>query len=73
MEKRYNNQQIEQELQKQWENQQTYAPENNDGPLFSIDTPPPTVSGSLHIGHIFSYTQTDIIARYERMNGKSVF
>ena len=38
-----------------------------------IDTPPPTVSGSLHIGHIFSYTQTDIIARYQRMQGKSVF
>ena len=38
-----------------------------------IDTPPPTVSGSLHIGHIFSYTQTDIMARYNRMNGKTVF
>ncbi|HXW86516.1 MAG TPA: valine--tRNA ligase, partial [Candidatus Bathyarchaeia archaeon] len=35
--------------------------------LFSIDTPPPTVSGNLHIGHIFSYTQTDIIARYKRL------
>lgn len=40
---------------------------------FIIDTPPPTVSGSLHIGHIFSYTQTDIIARYQRMSGKTVF
>ena len=47
--------------------------ENNPGPLYSIDTPPPTVSGTLHIGHIFSYTQTDIIARYKRMNGYSVF
>jgi valyl-tRNA synthetase len=73
MEKRYNNQEIEPLLQKNWEKQGIYAPKNNVGPLFSIDTPPPTVSGSLHIGHIFSYTQTDIIARYERMNGKSVF
>ncbi|MBR1373043.1 class I tRNA ligase family protein, partial [bacterium] len=40
---------------------------------FIIDTPPPTVSGSLHIGHIFSYTQTDVIARYQRMSGKTVF
>jgi valyl-tRNA synthetase len=41
--------------------------------IFSIDTPPPTVSGSLHIGHVFSYTQTDVIARFKRMCGKNVF
>jgi valyl-tRNA synthetase len=41
--------------------------------VFSIDTPPPTVSGSLHVGHVFSYTHTDTIARYQRMAGKSVF
>ncbi|MDA2813471.1 valine--tRNA ligase [Nocardiopsis sp. RSe5-2] len=41
--------------------------------IFSIDTPPPTVSGSLHIGHAFSYTHTDLVARYQRMRGKSVF
>ncbi len=41
--------------------------------VFSIDTPPPTVSGSLHMGHIFSYTHTDTIARYQRMTGKAVF
>ncbi|WP_343239200.1 valine--tRNA ligase [Streptomyces sp. SID8014] len=41
--------------------------------VFSIDTPPPTVSGSLHVGHVFSYTHTDIIARFHRMRGKSVF
>ena len=40
---------------------------------FSIDTPPPTVSGMLHMGHVFSYTQADFIARFQRMNGKSVF
>ena len=41
--------------------------------IFSIDTPPPTASGSLHIGHVFSYTHTDVIARFQRMRGKSVF
>ncbi len=41
--------------------------------VFSIDTPPPTVSGSLHVGHVFSYTHIDCVARYQRMNGKSVF
>ncbi|SHF64417.1 valine--tRNA ligase [Streptoalloteichus hindustanus] len=41
--------------------------------VFSIDTPPPTVSGSLHVGHVFSYTHTDIVARFQRMRGKHVF
>jgi len=40
---------------------------------FAIDTPPPTASGSLHVGHVFSYTHTDIVARYHRMTGKHVF
>jgi valyl-tRNA synthetase len=41
--------------------------------IFSIDTPPPTASGSLHIGHVFSYTHMDLIARYQRMRGKTLF
>src|SRR5438128_11973038 len=41
--------------------------------IYSIDTPPPTVSGSLHVGHVFSFTQTDIMARFKRMRGFEVF
>lgn len=62
-----------------WAEQGTYlfdrlraAEAGRDG-VYSIDTPPPTASGSLHIGHVFSYTHTDVKARYERMRGKSVF
>ena len=58
-----------------WQAQHTYlfdrSAQRDD--VFSIDTPPPTVSGSLHVGHVFSYTHADIIARYRRMTGKSVF
>ncbi len=73
MEKKYDHLSAEAEAQQLWHEQNIYSTDNNPGPLYSIDTPPPTVSGSLHIGHIFSYTQTDIIARYARMQGNSVF
>ncbi len=58
-----------------WEAAGSYAfvrPERREQ-VFSIDTPPPTVSGSLHVGHVFSYTHTDLIARYKRMQGFHVY
>ncbi|EFA22093.1 valine--tRNA ligase [Bifidobacterium gallicum] len=59
----------------EWETDQTYAfhDSRDRDAVYSIDTPPPTVSGSLHVGHVFSYTHTDIIARFKRMNGFDVF
>ena len=58
-----------------WEADGTYAFDRTAGrdEVFSVDTPPPTVSGSLHVGHVFSYTHTDVVARFHRMRGKSVF
>ncbi|MRX44915.1 valine--tRNA ligase [Agromyces kandeliae] len=59
-----------------WETEGTYRFEREGATregIYSIDTPPPTASGSLHIGHVFSYTHTDVMARFQRMRGKHVF
>lgn len=74
MEKNYNFEQIEKQMQEFWRKEQIYKfDQNNEGEIYSIDTPPPTVSGSLHIGHIFSYTQAEMIARFKRMQGYNIF
>ena len=74
LEKHYNGLEIEKEMQKYWvENKIHDFAYDKTRPLYSIDTPPPTVSGSLHIGHIFSYTQAEMIARFRRMQGYNVF
>ena len=66
---------IEAALMQQWADEGVYAFDRTAtrDQVFSIDTPPPTVSGSLHIGHVFSYTHTDTIARFQRMRGRKVF
>src|SRR5450756_1027277 len=58
-----------------WEADQVYRFDRSRprAEVYSIDTPPPTVSGSLHVGHAFSYTHADIVARFKRMTGKTVF
>jgi valyl-tRNA synthetase len=66
---------LEEKWNARWQEAGTYRFDRNHSraEVFSIDTPPPTVSGSLHVGHVFSYTHTDVIARFQRMRGKAVF
>jgi valyl-tRNA synthetase len=65
---------IEPRWAERWEADGTYRfDRDGERPVYAIDTPPPTVSGSLHVGHVFSYTHTDLIARFRRMRGDEVF
>jgi valyl-tRNA synthetase len=73
--KKYDSAATEKRWQEYWLTNETYAwdeaaPRDE---TYVIDTPPPTVSGHLHMGHVFSYTQADFVARWQRMNGKTVF
>ena len=73
-EKNYNHLEVEKRIVSNWEDNKIYYGINLDNKkLFSIDTPPPTASGYLHIGHVFSYSHQDIIARFKRMNGFEIF
>ena len=66
---------LEAKWAERWQADGTYRFDRNHtrDQVYSIDTPPPTVSGSLHVGHVFSYTHTDLVARFQRMRGKAVF
>lgn len=65
---------IEQKWLAYWEKEKTYKfDQNTKKKIYSIDSPPPTVSGEMHLGHAFSYAQQDFIARYKRMRGFNVF
>jgi len=65
---------LEQRWAERWERDEVYRFDHSASSerIYAIDTPPPTVSGHLHVGHVFSYTHTDTIARYQRMRGKAV-
>ena len=71
---KYNANETEPRLQQFWQEKGIYKfDKESKKPIFSIDTPPPTVNGQIHLGHIYSYTQAEFIARYKRMSGYNVF
>ncbi len=72
--KNYDFKEAEKRLRQCWEKEQVYRFDpDSDKPVYSIDTPPPTVSGNMHLGHAFSYSQQDFIVRYKRMRGFNIF
>lgn len=75
LEGNYNFKESEKKWQEYWKKNNTYSWNKNEPRenSYVVDTPPPTVSGTLHMGHIFSYTQADLIVRFQRMKGKNVF
>lgn len=74
LEKKYKAREVESKWQRFWQEEGIYKfDEDSKDPIYSIDTPPPTVNGKIHIGHIFSYSQAEVMARYKRMKGFNVF
>lgn len=72
--KRYDPRNSEPEIARWWQEDGVYDFDSDrDAPIFSIDTPPPTVSGNLHMGHVYSYSHADFFARYRRMRGDNVY
>jgi valyl-tRNA synthetase len=72
--KRYESASVEPKWQKFWEDNGIYHFNQDDKrPVYSVDTPPPTVSGDLHLGHCYSYSHPDFYIRFQRMNGKNIF
>ena len=74
MAKSYDPKEVEERLSEQWEKEGIYRFDpKSEAKIYAIDTPPPTISGKMHLGHAFSYTQMDFIARYQRQRGKNMF
>ena len=73
LDKKYNAQEKETKWLNYWKENKIYEFKKDYREVYSIDTPPPTVSGNIHIGHIFSYSQTEMIARYKRLRGYNIF
>ena len=71
--KRYDPKEAEPRLARFWQENGTYHFRPSETPVYSIDTPPPTVSGHLHLGHVYSYSHADFVARFFRMNGYNVY
>lgn len=72
--KKYKAAEVEKKWQDKWKETNIYGFDpDRKGECYSVDTPPPTVSGNLHIGHVFSYTQAEIIIRHRRMKGMNIF
>jgi valyl-tRNA synthetase len=72
--KKYDPKEIEPRIQQFWEENKVFKFDpTSDKPTYSIDTPPPTLSGYIHMGHVLSYSQAEFVARYQRMIGKNVF
>ncbi|MEM4267895.1 MAG: valine--tRNA ligase [Candidatus Woesearchaeota archaeon] len=72
--KHYDEKASEKRWQEYWEKLEIYKfVPDSDKEIYSIDTPPPTISGYIHMGHAFSYAQADFIARFQRMLGKNIF
>lgn len=70
----YNPREMEPKIQKFWEDQEIFRfQKDSEAPIYSIDTPPRTLSGTIHMGHAMSYSQMEFIARYKRMRGYNVF
>ena len=73
LDKKYNAQEKEQKWKEYWQQENVYKFVPDQREVYSIDTPPPTVNGKIHIGHIFSYSQAEMVARYKRLRGYNVF
>ena len=73
LDKKYNALEKESKWLEYWKENKIYEFKRDNRETYSIDTPPPTVNGKIHMGHIFSYTQTEMIARYKRLRGYNVF